>query len=130
MDDGSAGCLGGLLGCGFFLVFGLGLHLLMSWVLFRVGQKFGIGTFWQWCIPIYNIYLLCQCAEITPLWIIGFFVPIVGLVAGVYLWGVIAARLGKDFWVWGLLCGLLGIPVLVLAFDDSEPVADPVLPFA
>lgn len=120
---------GGLIGCGFFLVFGLGLHLLMSWVLYRIDQKSGVGTFWQWCIPIYTIDLLCQCAGITPLWIIGFFLPIVGLVAGVYLWGVIAARLGKAFWVWGLLCGLLGIPVLGLAFDDSEPVPDPVIPF-
>ena len=125
----NAGCIGGLIGCFIFLAVFLGIYLLASWVLYRIGQKFGQGTFVQWCIPIYNLYLLCLCAEITPLWILGFFVPFVNIAAGVYLWGVIAARLGKDFWVWGLLCGLLSLPVLVLAFDDSEPVADPVIPF-
>lgn len=128
MED-SAGCIGAVVGCTVGLVVMLAVYLFMCWVLYRIGQKFGIGTFGQWCIPIYNIYLLCQCAEISPAWIIAFFLPIVSLVAGVYLWGVIAARLGKEFWLWGLLCGLLGLPVLFLAFDDSEPVPDPVIPF-
>ena len=108
------------------LYLGLALfYIVAAWKVFTKAGKPGWGIF----IPIYNLYLLCLCAEITPLWILGFFLPIVNIVAGVYLWGVISARLGKDFWLWGLLCGLLGLPVLVLAFDDSEPVSDPVIPF-
>jgi hypothetical protein len=127
--DNTAGCIGGMIGCFMSLVIFLAIYLFACWVLSRIGQKFGQGTLGQWCIPIYNLYLLCLCAEVSPLWILGFFIPFVNIAAGVYVWGVISARLGKEFWLWGILCGLLGLPVLVLAFDDSKPVSDPVIPF-
>jgi hypothetical protein len=107
----------------------LAVYLFCCWILSRLGRKFQVGSFGTFCIPFYNLYLLCQCARITPLWILGFFVPILNLVPAVYLWGTLAARLGKDFWLWGILTGLFGIPALFLAFDDSMPVANPELPF-
>lgn len=47
---------------------------------------------------------------------------LVAFAANVYLWGKIAERLGKNFWLWGILTPvLLGLPVLILAFDGSMP---------
>jgi hypothetical protein len=94
-----------------------------------VGKKFNVGSFGLFCVPIYNLYLLTQCAQIQPLWILAFFVPFLNLVAVGYLWGTIAVRLGKDFWLWAILCGLFSIPVLILALDESTPVENPALPF-
>jgi len=38
----------------------------------------------------------------------------------VLLWGKIAKRLGKSFWLWGTTTTILmGIPALILAFDSS-----------
>lgn len=128
--DNDVAAMGMGLGCCFVgvLIF-LAIYLFSSYCLYRIGLKFGVGSFIEYCVPIYNIYLLTQCAQITPLWIIAFFLPVVSIAAAVYLWGTLAARLGKDFWLWGLLVAFLGLPVLFLAFDDSMPVADPVLPF-
>ena len=126
--------------------------LAITYVLYRIGRKFQIGTFWSFLVPVYNLFLLCDCAQISrwfsvgiffpalvllliiPLGIFFFFsliflfklsTPIVVFATNTYLWGRIAERLGKNFWLWGLGVPLLcGLPILVLAFDDSMPVEE------
>ena len=46
---------------------------------------------------------------------------LVAVGAHTVLWGRIAQRLGKDFWLWGLLVAFFWLPLLVLALDDSLP---------
>lgn len=128
MSEGQ-GCLAGMVGCLFIFVVIAAVYLVCCWALSRLGAKFKVGPTWGYYVPIYNLVLLCQCAQITPVWILVIFVPAVGgLLFGGYLYGTLAARLGKDFWLWGILCGLFLIPVFILALDSSEPVENPVLP--
>jgi hypothetical protein len=110
----------------FWIVFVVGLWLLSSYILYRVGKKFGIGTFWDYCIPIYNSVLLCRCARISPWNLLWILVPVGNIVFPVVLWGKIAERLKHDFWVYGLGIYIFAIPVLILAFDDSKPESEQV----
>jgi type IV pilus assembly protein PilM len=98
------------------------IWLFMSYALYRVGKKFQIGSFWEYCIPVYNIYLICKCAEV-PAWnCIGFLIPIVHIYCWIKIWGSIAERLGKSYWLYGITVLFFGVPVFILAFDDSYPV--------
>lgn len=131
------------------LLVSLGIYIFACYVLYRLGAKFGIGTFPKFLIPVYNIMLLCDCAAATrwltaaivaPFFVMlavsalgALFAPvtiasgtqIISLCANVYLWGRIAERLGKNFWLWGIATPLLlGLPILVLAFGDSAVQAD------
>ena len=126
--------------------------LAITYVLYRIGRKFQIGTFWSFLVPVYNLFLLCDCAQISRWFSVGIFfpalvllliiplgiffmgpliflfklsTPIVVFATNTYLWGRIAERLGKNFWLWGLGVPLLCfLPILVLAFDDSMPVEE------
>ena len=136
----------------FYLLGCLAVFLAITYVLSRIGRKFGVGTFWSFLIPIYNIFLLCDCAQIFRWFSIGIFfpalvllitttlgfllmgpliflfnlsIPLVIFATNMYLWGRIAERLGKNFWIWGLCVPLFcGLPILLLAFDDSMPVEE------
>ncbi len=116
-----------------FSMLGVFIWLGMAYVFSRIGRKFGIGRFLGFSVPIYNAYLLCRCGGVSP-WLIllAFVFPGTGD-AGIMVWllcvyalnvfvfGAIARKLGKGFWAYGLGSVLLGIPVLVLAFDNSAP---------
>jgi len=120
----------------FTIIFGLGLYLFICFVSFKIGEKFGVGTLFEYCIPIYNGVLLCHCADISGwnvLWLLlpGVFfkgqlqlvATLITIIFSVVLWGRIAERMGRSFWQYGLGSALLGIPVLVLAFGSARPVA-------
>ena len=121
-------------------------YLFAAYVMFRVGEKFRVGRFRDYLVPVWNLALLCDCGGVTrwtaaglalpaPLfWIIcAAGAPSLEFYAGralaalfvfcwVYLWGSVAERLGKNFWLWGAVCLIFGgIPVLFLAFDGSMP---------
>jgi hypothetical protein len=104
------------------MVFSGAAYVFFAYVLYRIGRKFGIGSFGEYCIPIYNNVLLCRCAGINPWLLLWLLVPLANLGFTVYLWGTLAARLGRDFWLYGIGILLFGIPALILAFDDSRPV--------
>ena len=121
-------------------------YLFAAYVMFRVGEKFRVGRYRDYLVPVWNLALLCDCGGVTrwtaaglalpaPLfWIIcAAGAPSLEFYAGralaalfvfcwVYLWGSVAERLGKNFWLWGAACLIFGgIPVLFLAFDGSMP---------
>jgi len=100
----------------------LGFYLLGSWALAKIGAKFGVGTTIQYFIPIYSQVLICRCAQVSPWWTLGMFLPYVGVAVIVYVFGTLATRLGKNFWLHGLGSLILCIPVFVMAFDNSQPV--------
>ena len=114
--------------------------------MFRVGEKFRVGRCRDYLVPVWNLALLCDCGGVTRLvaaglalpaplfWIIcAAGAPSLEFYAGralaalfifcwVYLWGSVAERLGKSFWLWGAACLVFGgVPVLFLAFDGSMP---------
>ena len=121
-------------------------YLFAAYVMFRVGEKFRVGRYRDYLVPVWNLALLCDCGGVTRLvaaglalpaplfWIIcAAGAPSLEFYAGralaalfvfcwVYLWGSVAERLGKNFWLWGVACLIFGgIPVLFLAFDGSMP---------
>lgn len=139
-----------LLGLSLLLLLSLALcaagYLFAAYVMFRVGEKFRVGRFRDYLVPVWNLALLCDCGGVTrwtaaglalpaPLfWIIcAAGAPSLEFYAGralaalfifcwVYLWGSVAERLGKSFWLWGAACLVFGgVPVLFLAFDGSMP---------
>jgi len=99
------------------------LYVLFAYVYYRIGRKFGAGSFGKYCIPVYNAVLLCRCADISPWHVLWLLVPVAGLVFVVYLFGTLAEKLGHSFWPFGLGMLLFSIPAFILAFDDSKPVA-------
>lgn len=117
-----------LMALGLPLLLGLVFYLFISYVLYRVGRKFGIGSFLGYCIPIYQVVLLCRCAGYSGWYTLFLFVPLVNIVFTFLIWGRIAERLGKNMVLWGLLCTILGLPVLFLAFDSSRPAEARFLP--
>ena len=121
-------------------------YLFAAYVMFRVGEKFRVGRFRDYLVPVWNLALLCDCGGVTRLvaaglalpaplfWIIcAAGAPSLEFYAGralaalfifcwVSLWGSVAERLGKSFWLWGAACLVFGgVPVLFLAFDGSMP---------
>lgn len=121
-------------------------YLFAAYVMFRVGEKFRVGRCRDYLVPVWNLALLCDCGGVTRLvaaglafpaplfWIIcAAGAPSLEFYAGralaalfvfcwVYLWGSVAERLGKSFWLWGAACLVFGgVPVLFLAFDGSMP---------
>jgi len=130
-----------------WLFFIFGVYFLAAYILWRVGRKFGVGSYLQFLIPIWDVILLCDCAKITrwvtvavvapglilwPLNKLGiqitppFFdnaAAFVTYLGTAYIWGNIAGRMGKNRLLWGLFTPiLLFFPVLVLAFGSAMPV--------
>lgn len=123
-----------------------GLYIFAAYVFYRLGEKFRIGSFVTFLIPLYNVMLLCDCAAISRWFtaavlapglitfvmnVVSFylFAPLleptsamIGIAGSVWLWGNIARRLGKNFWLWGVgTTILMGLPLLIMAFDGSMP---------
>ena len=104
-----------------------------------MGRKFGLGGYPRYLIPVYNLILMCRCAELPGVYVVLLLAPgavaLAGMLLGILLagpfagvtllpllhplawlvavgahtvlWGRIAQRLGKDFWLWGAAGGLL-----------------------
>lgn len=117
------------------IIFGLGFYMFACFVLFKICEKFGVGSLFECCIPIYNIILLCRCADISGWNVLWYILPaaflqgnlkviaaFISIAITVVLWGRIAQRMGRSFWQYGLGSAFLfGIPVLVLAFGPARP---------
>lgn len=123
------------------------LWLFVAYVLSRIGRKFGVGAFWQYCIPVYNAVLACRWIGLPGLAALWFFLPalmrlgfsafqrpvpeladalfIVALLYVpfvVYFCGTVARRLGKNFWLYGTTTGLFaGLSILFDALSILFP---------
>jgi len=129
------------------VIYFFGYYLLTAFVYSRVGNKFNVGSFWSFLIPFYRIFLLCDCAAVSRWLSLGIIAPcfvawlvktasfnminepvanlamLVLVLTTCFIWGKIAERLGKNFWVWAIITPLFCfIPVLFLAFDSSKAV--------
>ena len=82
-----------------FIIVFVVIWFLISYTLYRIGRKFQIGSFWGYCVPIYNGYLIYKCADV-PLWnFVGLFIPILNIYCFVNIWGSIAERLRQELLV-------------------------------
>ena len=67
-------------------VFSLLFYFLFAWVVSRIGNKFGVGTFGEWCIPIYNMVLMFRCAGMSGWNLLWFLVPIANIIVTCVVW--------------------------------------------
>ncbi len=100
------------------------IYIVSSYAAAKIGKKFGVGTTWQYFIPIYNHVLLCRCAKISGWWVIGLFVPAINLAVMVYIYGSVAKKLGKNFWLYGLGGLLFAVTLYIMAWDKSQPISE------
>ncbi|HMD71705.1 MAG TPA: GldG family protein [Bryobacteraceae bacterium] len=131
------------------LAIGLLFYLYTAYAMMEIGRRLGddgpAGRYW---IPVYNLFLLARRARaiagfiLMLLGVLGYFACLSGLskepvergfaiAAGVsvlvavcgsvYLWGTIARKLGRNFWLYGLTVTFLGyLPVLALSWDKRR----------
>jgi type IV pilus assembly protein PilM len=99
----------------------VGAWVFFSYVMYRIGRKFEKGSLIEYCIPVYNVVLLCRCGDISPWNVLGLAVPIVNIYFTIHIWGSIAQRLGKSYWIYGVGAFVFWITVFIMAFDNSQP---------
>jgi Family of unknown function (DUF5684) len=87
--------------------------------LWRVFEKAGKPG-WAAIVPIYNMIVLLEIAQLPGIYVIGFFVPGVNFILGMYVWHEVGKQFGKsDAFNIGLaLLSIVFVPIL--AFTDSE----------
>jgi len=106
---------GNLLGSLLSLVFAVA-GIVGIWRTFTKAGRPG----WFSLIPLYNMIVLLEIAEVPLWWIIGLFIPVVNLVVMILVGLALANQFGKGTG-FGVGLGLLpGIFYLILGFDDSE----------
>ncbi len=94
--------------------------LFFSYVIYRIGKKFGVGSFLGYCVPIYNLVLVCRCGNISPWNVLGLAIPVVGIYFMIHIWGSVADKLGKSYWVYGVGSLFFSVTVFIMAFDGSR----------
>lgn len=98
------------------------IYLFYCYAFYRIGRKFGIGSFGEYCIPIYNMVLICRCGGISGWNVLGLLIPVVNIYFVIHIWGSVAERLGKSYWLYGIVTLLAFITIIILAFDNSIPI--------
>lgn len=115
-DAAGGGIIAAIMGMQLFI--GIGLYLIMGIALMTLANKTNTPNPWMAWIPIANIILMVQIAELEIWW--AAVVIVTCTVASFYVWMKIAERRGKPSWV-GLLmlvpCVNFFVP-LYLAFAD------------
>ena len=100
------------------LVIVLAFYVFFCFCAKRICEKCGVESGIMIWIPIVQLVPLLQVAQL-PVWmIILFFIPIVGFIAGVYMWAKICTARGKS----GLL--VIGIILLPIVFIPYLAFAD------
>ena len=119
------------------LVVGLAMYVYMGLTLSTIAKKIKAENSWFAWVPILNLVLLAQMAEINPAMLLIFLIPIAGAFYGIYFSAVaymkIAEKRGLDKYL-GLL---IFVPVVnfifmgYLAWAKIEPMkvtSTPVVP--
>ncbi|MCK9227713.1 MAG: type IV pilus assembly protein PilM [Syntrophorhabdaceae bacterium] len=98
------------------------IYVVTSYVLYRIGRKFELDSpFWHYLVPFYNMVLMCRCGGVSAWNVLGMMIFPINIYSTINVWGSIAEKLGKSYWLYGITTLLLGIPVFILAFDSSAP---------
>ncbi|PIU76023.1 hypothetical protein COS75_01220 [Candidatus Pacearchaeota archaeon CG06_land_8_20_14_3_00_35_12] len=87
----------------------IALYVYSALALMAIANKTKTKNAWLAWIPIANVYLMTQMAEVSPWFTLAIllpFVPVIGAIAMivimVWLWWKIAEEIGKPGW-WGIL---------------------------
>ncbi|PIN86968.1 hypothetical protein COV19_02130 [Candidatus Woesearchaeota archaeon CG10_big_fil_rev_8_21_14_0_10_44_13] len=115
MDGGVLALIGA-----FFLLFmlvGLALYIYAALALMAIAKKTKTKEGWYAFIPILNVYLMLKIVNLPAVWLlilIAGLIPVIGGIAMmaffIYIWWMIAEKLGKPGW-WAIL---LIVPIVNL----------------
>ncbi len=100
------------------------LYVFSCITLWQIGKKMGVGKAAHYFVPVYNLVLTCRCAGVSAWNVLATFVPLLNFGAMICVWGNLARRMGKSFWLYGLTCPLLYFPILILAFGGAMPIRE------
>jgi len=122
----------------YYLIFMIA-DMVLAIPMWKIGQKWNQGfPYWRYCIPIYNLVLLCRCAGI-PAYVlfismgVSVLAPVLRLPSSEITWMIsflffgylssaLAVKLGKQKIPWFITGGILFfIPLFVFGFDSSVP---------
>jgi hypothetical protein len=105
-----------------YLVIAIASYIYTSLCLFLIAKKLDVPAPWTAWVPLIQVWTFVSAAGKPWWWILLLLVPIVSIIAGIYLWVCITENLGRNKWL-GLLM-LVPIVNLVflgmLAFSKSE----------
>ncbi len=117
----------------YYFIF-MGIDMLLAIPMWKTSSVCGYTTpYWTFCIPIYNLLILCDIAKISRLTLFGAltlavilpFTPLASTFCSwlisylffAYLSGTLAIRFSANKYLWGLLGGFLFIaPVIYFGF--------------
>jgi hypothetical protein len=104
------------------MLFILAVVVLMIAATWRVYERAGEPG-WAVLVPIFNIYILCKVARMSPWWMLAVIIPIVNIIFAFATSFGVAKRFGKGA---GYGLGLALLPFIfwpLLAWGDAQPVA-------
>ncbi|MTJ10883.1 MULTISPECIES: DUF5684 domain-containing protein [unclassified Anabaena] len=85
-----------------FLVFTLFGYLFSSYCFYNIYEKLGEENAWFAWVPILNNWIMYKVGGQSPWWVVGLFIPLVNIVAAVFLLMAlikIVEKLGKNPWL-------------------------------
>ncbi|MDB9320634.1 DUF5684 domain-containing protein [Nodularia spumigena CS-591/04] len=77
-------------------------YLFGSYCFYKIYEKLGAENPWFAWIPFLNNWIMYKVGDQSPWWVIGLFIPIVNLVAVIFLllaFIKIVQKLGKNPWL-------------------------------
>ena len=84
------------------LIIGLAIYVFTSYCFYAMLQKIGYQNPWFAWVPIVNSWATYEAGDQSPWWVIGLFIPLVNIVAAIFLvvaFVNIVKKLGKNPWL-------------------------------
>ncbi len=98
-----------------FLLFVTAFYIFFSICLQTIAKKTNTENAWLAWIPVANIFLMASIAKKPVIWAILCLIPIINIVAFIFLGIGIAEARGKESWL-GILMIIPGINLVVLGY--------------
>ena len=116
-EQESLGLAFAILGTYSFVIFAIAIACIVG--LYKIFEKAGIEG-WKAIIPVYNAYCLCEIVLGKGIYFLGFFIPVVNGIFGIYL----MYKLSKCFRLSFLhFLGLVIFPpifLILIGFGDAK----------
>jgi flagellar biogenesis protein FliO len=84
------------------VIIGIAAYIFNAYCFMKIYDRLGEADSWFAWVPILDTVKMYQAGGQSPFWIIGFFVPLVNIVAAIFLiiaFVNIVKRLGKNPWL-------------------------------
>jgi len=95
-------------------------YVVYSLLLYLIANKLGHESAWLAWVPLINLFLMCDLAGKSWLWMLLLCVPLVNIIVIIMLWMNIAEARGKAS-LWGILAIVpVGNLVMMLYLALSE----------